>query len=187
MKVVSLSDYFVSMAEDMCNEKFENDIMLVYNDFSNKSKEYIIDNIKISIKDISDVGVIFDNNLVKVFCSMYLSLAWSMHRKGKVIQRDKKIIDKIKIYEYYKMHSDIWDIICDNYDFIKSIDDLSLRYYTLHFSQHFKDTYKRMEIHNHPYIDNEQGLKNVLIENLKIFGMKILANGIIEEYMSNKK
>lgn len=187
MKVLSLIDYFLSLAEDICYEKFENDIMLIYNNFSSNSKRYIIDNIKSTIKNLTRIGVMFDNNLIRIFCSMYLSLAWSMHRKGKIIQRDKKIISEINIKNYIQIHDDISDILCDNYDVIKSIDDLSLRYYTLHFSQHFKDVYERMKVHKQPYIDNEQSLRIILIENLKVFGIKILANGIVEEYMSKNR
>lgn len=185
MKVLNLSDYFIKYVEEVCRDKFENDIMLIFNNFSNKSRKFIIQNIKISVKNLSDIGVVFDNNLIKIICSMYLGLAWSMHRKGKLLQKDKNILTDFYKNDYNKLHIIITEILCDDYDYVKAIDELAVRYYTLYFSQHFNDIFYRMKIHKHPYIDDEVGFKNVILEDLKNFGLKILANGIIEEYKNN--
>lgn len=185
MKVVNLSEYFLKQVNEICRDKFENDVMLIYNNFTINSIAYITDNLKESIQSLSKMGMVFDNNIIKTLCSMYLGLAWSMHRKGKILQRDDKIISDLVIKDYCKTHISVCEVICDHIELTRIIDDISVRYYTLYFSQYLNDIYNRMQIIAHPYIENENSLKRFILEYLKIFGLKILANGIIEEYLVN--
>ncbi len=187
MKVVSLSDYFVDLAEEICMEKFESDIMLIFNNFSKEAILSIVNGVKKDIRKLENLGIVFDNSLINTFCSMYLGLAWSMYRKGKNVQKEKKIYEKIVKRE--KDHNNsintLSNFILKN-KYHGSINDIALRYYTLYMDKYTQDILLRMDILEYKEIKTERILKEVFIKHLKIFGVEILAFGIYNQFIKEK-
>lgn len=183
MSILNITDYKVILAERICYEKFDNDLMLIFNNFSKKAVESIIDIVKKDVLDIENKGVLLDYKLINVYCTMYLSLAWSMYRKGKLIQRNEYLIDNQFINKHKSIN--INGIIAElnkNNECIQVIKEISIRYFTLYFEKYLKDMLLRMEVGYHPEIENEKELKNLIIEKLNEFAIKALAIGIKDEY-----
>ncbi|MTI71772.1 MAG: hypothetical protein FH751_16105 [Firmicutes bacterium] len=186
MKVLNLSDYFVELTEEICKDKFENDIMLVFNNFTDTATVTITYNIMEDVKKLSRAGIVFDNSLIKVICTMYLGLAWSMYRKGKAIEKEKLLVKKVTNddLENEAYMEALIDRIRINKSYLSLIKEIAIRYYTLYFSKYTKDIFIRMDIVNHPDIDSTVDLKNYVINNLIEFGINTLALGVNDEYMS---
>ena len=125
MSVVGLSDYKLMMVEKICADKFENDIMLVFNNFSNESTIYITKLIKDDIRVIEDKGVVFDSKLIKISCTMYLGICWSMYKKGKVIQREKNLLDRVTMDDYNGDAQDIVTQFLKTSDYMTTINDIA--------------------------------------------------------------
>ncbi len=182
MKVVSMCDYFIDLAEEICIQKFENDIMLVFNNFSERAVILTIDKIKSDIYALSKMGVVFNNDLIKVLCSMYLGLSWSMYRKGKMLQSQKRLCQEIISEIDYTSHSKLVEYIHNKENYVNLINNIAVRYFTLYFSKHIKDVFFRMDIVSHPDIKNEKQLKDILINHLNDFGITVISMGILDEY-----
>lgn len=180
MGVVELLDYKLNIVEKICQDKFENDIMLVFNNFTDQSIKYITNLIKIDISKIENKGVIFDSKLLKITCTMYLGIAWSMYKKGKRIQKEKGIIQICQYDKYDKSIEAISNTLKSN-NVMEILNDIVIRYFTLYLSRHLKDMIERMDILYQPKIKDDKELKKVFLENLKNFAIKILSIGIIEE------
>ncbi|MTI49221.1 hypothetical protein [Sporosalibacterium faouarense] len=180
MGVVELADYKLNIVEKICMDKFENDIMLIFNNFTNESMNYITTLIKKDIKEIEGKGVLFDNKLIKICCTMYLGIAWSMYKKGKRIQKEKKIIQGLDISEYGNSVELVSNSIKTT-NVMEILNDIVLRYFTLYLSRHTNDILDRMEIIYHPQIKDDKQFKKIFLENLRSFAMKVLSVGIIDE------
>lgn len=184
MGVIYFSDYLVRQAEDICLNRFENDIMLVFNNFSQEAILSIINNIKLDLKDLIDLGMLMDISIVKVFCSMYLGLAWSMYGKGKLLQKEKDIVQNLLGYdEKVKSSQDILLVMQNDTFYVDLIDEISIRYYTLYLSKYIIDLFLRMNIKDNNKISNFGDLQFIIIEKLKKYGMNILVNGIYDEFI----
>lgn len=180
MSIVDLSDYKASIVEKICLEKFENDIMLVFNNFTEESTNYITQLIKNDIRDFESKGIILDNKLIRISCTMYLGVAWSMYKKGRRVQKEKRIIKSISYSCDAKSVDEIIDLIKTT-KVIEIISDIVLRYFTLYLSRYVNDIIERMEISYHPEINDVRNLKKKLLEYLRGFAIKVLAVGIIDE------
>ncbi|WDV44479.1 hypothetical protein PV797_13170 [Clostridiaceae bacterium M8S5] len=183
MNVVYFSDYLLRQAEDICISRFESDIMLVFNNFTDNAILSITDKIKSDLKEFIDAGMLMDIPIVKVFCSMYLGLAWSMYGKGKLLQKEKKVVEDItESKNEVNSSNDILKLIENNTFYVDIIDEIAIRYYTLYLSKYIIDLFLRMNIKRDNRISNFGDLQFLIIEKLKSFGLKILAKGIFEEY-----
>ncbi|EOC99790.1 hypothetical protein [Caldisalinibacter kiritimatiensis] len=184
MDILKITDYKVVLAERICYNKFDNDVMLIFNNFSSKAISSIVDIIKDDIKEIENKGVIFDYKLLNVFCTMYLGLAWSMYRKGKTLQKQEKVINsQIKSKCRDDLLKGIINRIYKESDSLKVINDIATRYYTLYMDKYVNDMLMRMEVCYHPDIDNEEELKFLILDKLNQFAIKTLALGINDEYI----
>lgn len=183
LNVLNLSDYKVVLAERICNDKFENDIMLIYNNFSDRAIIAIIDMVKTHVREIEDKGVIFDFRLLNISCTMYLGLAWSMYRKGKIICAERRLSDTLQNQEYDLSNIErIIKILYDDKEYFQTISDIAVRYFTLYLSRHVKEILSRMDVSIHPEINHEENLRNLFIEKLKKFALSVLAIGILDGY-----
>lgn len=180
MSIVDLSDYKAGMVEKICLEKFQNDIMLVFNNFTEESTNYITQLIKNDIRDYESKGVILDNKLIRISCTMYLGVAWSMYKKGKRVQKEKRIILSSRCNCDDESVETIISMIKTT-KVMEIISDIVLRYFTLYLSRYVNDIIERMEISYHPEITDVRNLKKKLLENLRGFAIKVLAVGIIDE------
>lgn len=180
MNVVELSDYKTNIVEKICLDKFENDIMLVFNNFSKEAIMYVVEKIKRDIKDFEAKGVVFDCKLIKICCSMYLGIAWSMYKKGKNVQKDNMVIQSARLFCSDESVQSIVNVVKTT-KVMEVISDIVMRYFTLYLSRHINDILDRMEISYHPEINDEKNLKKVFLEYLRSFAMKVLAVGIIDE------
>lgn len=182
MGIVQLSDYKVELAGKICLDRFENDIMLIFNNFSTKSVIQIIELIKNDIKVSEEMGIVFDVSFLRIFCTMYLGLAWSMYKKGRSIQKQENYINVILQLNDYTSNSEmpVEYILRDEYvDVAKAI---SLRYYDLYLNHHINDMMARMDIGLHPRIENVEQLRTFVLDILYRFGIRILLIGILDEY-----
>lgn len=180
MGVVELSDYKLNIVEKICIDKFENDIMLIFNNFSHKSMKYITGLIKKDIGEIEEKGVLFDSKLIKICCTMYLGIAWSMYKKGKKFQKEKGIIRSSEIEDYGKSVERISNLLKTS-SVLEILNDIVLRYFTLYLSRHINDILDRMAIVYHPQINDGIHLKKIFLEHLRSFAIKVLSVGIIDE------
>ncbi len=180
MSIVDLSDYKASIVEKICIERFQNDIMLIFNNFTEQSTVYITQLVKNDIRDFESKGVILDNKLIKIFCKMYLGVAWSMYKKGKKIQKEKHVILSDTCNCDDESVNTVISIIKTT-KVMEVISDIVLRYFTLYLSKYVNDIIQRMEISYHPEINDVTNLKNKLLEYLRGFAVKVLAVGIIDE------
>ena len=185
MSIVDLSDYKASIVEKICLEKFQNDIMLVFNNFTEESTNYITQLIRNDIRDFESKGIILDNKLIRISCTMYLGIAWSMYKKGKRVQKEKRIIQSIGYNCDDESVETIINLIKTT-KVIEVISDIVLRYFTLYLSRYVKDIIERMEISYHPEINDDRNLNKKLLEYLRGFAIKVLAVGIIDESNSMK-
>lgn len=182
MGIVQLSDYKVELAGKICLDKFQNDIMLLFNNFSQKSILQIIELVKNDIKAFEEMGVIFDVSFLRIFCTMYLGLACSMYKKGRKIQKQENYINVMLQLTDCTTNSEklIEYILKDEYiDVAKST---CLRYYDLYLKHHINDMISRMDIGLHPKINNAEELRTFVLDNLYRFGIKIFLIGILDEY-----
>ena len=185
MRIVHLSDYKVELAGKICLYRFENDIMLLFNNFSQNSIKQITELIKNDIRAAEEMGVVFDIGFLKFFCTMYLGLAWSMYKKGKSIQEQEDYINRIlHLTDYSNNFEMLYEyILRDEYkDIIKA---MSFRYFDLYLNHHIKEMISRMDIGLHPKLENEEQLRTFVLDILYRFGVKIFLIGILDEYKEN--
>ncbi|SHH64155.1 hypothetical protein SAMN02745135_01493 [Caloranaerobacter azorensis DSM 13643] len=182
MCILKLTDYKAEIAERICIDRFENDLMLALNNFSERDKKSTIQLIKNSIIELEEKGVIFDLRLINLYCIMNLGLAWSMYRKGKIIQKEESVIGRIFKIDEIKLKEKLIIYLTEQKNYKLLIEDISYRYFTLYLSRHVKDIMNRMEVGFHPSILDEVDLKNVFINFLKKFSVDLLIMGIIDEY-----
>ena len=182
MCILKLTEYKAEIAEKICIDRFENDLMLVLNNFSEHDIKLTIQLIKNSIIKLEEKGVIFDSRLINLYCTMNLGLAWSMYRKGKIIQKEELVIGKIFGIDDVELKEKLIVYLTDQKNYKLLIDDISYRYFTLYLSRHIEDIMSRMEVGVHPSILNEEDLKDVFLNFLKKFGVDLLIMGIIDEY-----
>lgn len=182
MCILKLSEYKAEIAEKICFDRFENDLMLVLNNFSEEDIRLTVELIKKSIIKLEEKGVIFDSRLINLYCTMNLGLAWSMYRKGKIIQKEELVIGKIFEIDDIDLKDKLIVYLTDEKNYRLLIEDISYRYFTLYLSRHIEDIMNRMEVGVHPSILNEENLKNVFLSFLKKFGVDLLIMGIINEY-----
>ncbi|WP_425449747.1 hypothetical protein [Dethiothermospora halolimnae] len=176
MSVVDLSNYKVTMVEKICLNKFQNDLMLELSNFSRKAITYITTTIKEDIADLEREGIIFDNRLINIGCTMYLGIAWSMYRKGKKLGQEDENIKTIT--KYNGKDNDVIQQYVENSGYMDIIQEIVLRYYTLYFSRHLEDIMSRMEITDHPFINNKEELKNIILRHLSSYAVKVIIVGI---------
>lgn len=180
MNVVELLEYKLTLAEKICNDKFQNDVMLIFNNFSQKSTKLITQMIINDIRKHSYIGIILDSKLLRTYCTMYLGLAWSMYRQGKNIQIKNKLIDEDNINEK-KQENKIKNFLVEN-NYCSELKEISIRYFNLYISRHLKDIISRMEITNHPNVNSEEDLKKIMIDDLYYFAYRTVIIGIYDEY-----
>jgi len=187
MGVVDISDYMVLLAGKICYEKFNNDIMLVFNNFSRTSIESITDLIKSDIRKIEDIGVLLDHKLLNIYCSMYLGISWSMYRKGKGIAREDRALSNIIINSINGENyiTEPMNYI-ENSKYKEIVDDLSLRYFSLYVNNHIRDIINRMEVTRKSTLIGEETLTDLILTLLKNFSINTLIIGVLDELNNNK-
>ncbi len=185
MGIVQLSDYKIELAGRICLDRFENDVMLLFNKFSQSSVKQITELIKNDVKEIEEKGIVFDVKFLRVFCTMYLGLAWSMYKKGKSIQKEENYIESIiELYNYTNNVNIASECILSN-EYIDIIQAMALRYFAIYLGSHLKDMISRMEIGLNPIIENEEQLRTFVLDRLNRFGIRILLIGISDHYKGN--
>lgn len=187
MSVVDISDYMVSLAGKICYEKFNNDIMLVFNNFSKKSIDEIIDLIRNDVRKIEDMGVLLDHKLLNIYCSMYLGISWSMYRKGKGIAKEDTALSNIIISSINNENyvNEPMNYI-ENSKYKEIINDLSLRYFSLYINNHIRDIINRMEVTRDAKFIREEDLTDLFLTLLKTFSIKTLIIGVLDGLDTDK-
>lgn len=181
--MIYFSEYLLRQAEDICINRFENDIMLVFNNFSDDAILLITKEIKDDLRKMINLGVLMDLEIIKIFCSMYLGLAWSTYGKGKLLQKERNIVQRLFDKDNTINSCDIiFKMVKSNLDCVDVIDEIAIRYYTLYISKYTIDLFLRMN-KTEIKIKNFGELQQLIINMLKNFGVKILSMGIYDEYL----
>lgn len=185
MKIIEMNDYLIQYVDKICNQRFTKDIMLVFNDYRDDTKKEIVKLIHENVYYLLDKNILLDYKLIKILCSMYLGLSWSMYRKGKNIYKNDKSLKLVitnKGKEYFS--NNYIQELDNNVELIKDIEDISIRYYTLYISKFNKEIVKRMKgLYLNKEI-NEIKLKEIILNNMRVFSKSNLIMGMRDEYVN---
>lgn len=188
MKVIEINDYLIHYVDKICNERFSKDIMLVFNDYKEDTKEEIINLVHQKVAYFFDHDIHLDYELIKIICSMFLGLSWSMYRKGKNLYKNDEtakliIIGNGKEYFFNNYFTNLYN----DKKFKKDINDIVIRYYTLYISKYSREIIKRMKSLNETVTIDEMSLKDIFLNTMKDFSRENIIFGIQDEIMNIKK
>ncbi|MBS4540164.1 hypothetical protein GOQ27_16920 [Clostridium sp. D2Q-11] len=187
MTIIDMNDYLIQYVDKICNQRFTKDIMLVFNDYREDTKDEIIKLIHENVSYLLDNSILLDYRLIKIMCSMFLGLSWSMYRKGKNIYKNDESLrlNLIGNGKKYFLNEYIQNLN-NELEFEKDIDDISIRYYTLYISKYNKEIIDRMKsVKSDKNIDEIQ-LKGIILNKMKDFSRNNVIMGIEDEFMNDE-